>query len=148
MFAFKGIFMKKIFFLQAIFISVIAFGQSMDEISVRKVLSEQTKAWNDGDLEGFMQGYWKNDSLMFIGKGGISWGWQKTLENYKRGYPDTAAMGKLSFNVIIAKKLSPEYYYVVGQWMLTRSVGNLSGYYNLLFKRIMGQWLIIADHSS
>jgi len=66
--------MKKIFFLQAIFISVISFGQSMDEISVRKVLSEQTKAWNDGDLERFMQGYWKNDSLMFIGKSGISWG--------------------------------------------------------------------------
>src|SRR6266487_2308676 len=140
--------MKRMILLQLLLISMCSFAQSEDEMNIRKILEEQTKAWNQGDLEKFMQGYWKNDSLMFIGKSGISWGWQKTLENYKRGYPDTAAMGKLSFNIIIAKKLSPEYYYVVGQWMLMRSVGNLSGYYNLLFKRIMGQWLIIADHSS
>jgi hypothetical protein len=85
---------------------------------------------------------------MFIGKSGINWGWQKTLENYKRGYPDTAAMGKLSFNIIVVKKISPEYYYVVGKWTLNRSIGDLSGYYNLLFRKIDGQWLIVADHSS
>ncbi len=145
---FKKHFMKKIFFSLALFISVIALAQSRDEVSIRKVLNEQTRAWNDGNLEEFMQGYWKNDSLMFIGKSGINWGWKKTLENYKRGYPDTATMGKLSFNIIVVKRLSSEYYYVVGKWMLTRSVGNLSGYYNLLFKKIKSQWVIIADHSS
>jgi ketosteroid isomerase-like protein len=140
--------MKNGILLPVLFFSLAAFTQSTDEITIRKVLDDQIRAWNKGDIEGFMQGYWKNDSLMFIGKSGINWGWQKTLENYKRGYPDTAAMGKLSFDIILIKKLSPEYYYVVGKWMLTRSIGDLSGHYNLLFRRVNGLWLIIADHSS
>ena len=140
--------MKKIILLTILFFSLVAFAQSSDDIIIRKILDEQTKAWNEGDIEGFMKGYWKNDSLMFIGKNGINWGWQTTLENYKKGYPDTTAMGKLSFDILIVKKLSPEYYYVVGKWMLTRSIGDLSGHYNLLFRKINGLWLIIADHSS
>jgi len=140
--------MKKTIFLLSLFLSVIVFGQSKDEISILKVLDEQTKAWNRGDIEGFMKGYWKNDSLMFIGKSGINLGWQKTLQNYKKGYPDTTAMGKLSFDIILVKHLSKEYYYIVGKWMLKRSIGDLNGYYNLLFKKIGGQWMIIADHSS
>ncbi len=140
--------MKKIVLLTALFSSVIAFAQSNDEISIRKVLDAQTKAWNRGDIEGFMQGYWKNDSLMFIGKSGINRSWKKTLENYKKSYPDTITIGKLSFDIILVKKLSPEYYYVVGKWMLTRSIGDLNGYYNLLFKKINEQWVIVADHSS
>ena len=140
--------MKKIILLTILFFSLVAFAQSSDDIIIRKILDEQTKAWNKGDIEGFMKGYWKNDSLMFIGKNGINWGWQTTLENYKKGYPDTTAMGKLSFDILIVKKLSPEYYYVVGKWMLTRSIGDLSGHYNLLFRKINGSWFIIADHSS
>ena len=140
--------MKKISLLPALFFSMVAFSQSSDEVTIRKVLDNQVKAWNKGDIEGFMQGYWKNDSLMFIGKKGINWGWQTTLENYKKNYPDTTAMGKLSFDIILVKKLSPEYYYIVGKWMLSRSIGDLSGHYNLLFKKINGTWLIVADHSS
>ena len=142
------LFMKRIICLPALFFSLIAFSQANDELTIRKVLDNQIKGWNNGDIEGFMQGYWKNDSLMFIGKNGIHWGWQTTLENYKKNYPDTAAMGKLSFDILVVKKLSPEYFYVVGKWMLTRSIGDLSGHYNLLFKKINGIWLIIADHSS
>jgi ketosteroid isomerase-like protein len=127
---------------------MVAFSQSSDELTIRKVLDNQIKAWNKGDIGGFMQGYWKNDSLMFIGKKGIIWGWQTTLENYKKNYPDTTAMGKLSFDIILVKKLSPDYYYIVGKWMLSRSIGDLSGHYNLLFKKINGTWLIVADHSS
>jgi ketosteroid isomerase-like protein len=140
--------MKKIILLPSLLFSLVAFSQSSDELSIRKVLDDQVKAWNIGDIEGFMQGYWKNDSLMFIGKGGINWGWQKTLENYKKGYPDSIAMGKLSFDIIVIKKLSSEFYYVVGKWVLKRSIGDLSGHYNLLFRKINGLWLIIADHSS
>jgi ketosteroid isomerase-like protein len=140
--------MKKISLLPVLFFSMVAFSQSSDEPTIRKVLDNQIKAWNKGDIEGFMQGYWKNDSLMFIGKKGIIWGWQTTLENYKKNYPDTTAMGKLSFDIILVKKLSPDYYYIVGKWMLSRSIGDLSGHYNLLFKKINGTWLIVADHSS
>ena len=140
--------MKKILLFPVLFFSLTALTQSGDELAIRQLLDDQVKAWNQGNLESFMQGYWKNDSLMFIGKSGINWGWQKTLENYKRGYPDTTAMGKLSFDIIVMKKLSPEYFYVVGKWMLKRSIGDLSGHYNLLFRKINGSWLIIADHSS
>ena len=95
-----------------------------------------------------MKTYWHSDSLMFIGKNGIKWGWQTTLENYKKGYPDTVAMGKLDFNILLVKKLSPEYYYVVGKWHLQRSIGDLIGHYDLLIRKIKGHWVIIADHSS
>ncbi len=140
--------MKNIILLAPLLLALAAFGQAGDELTVHKVLKDQTKAWNQGDIESFMQAYWKNDSLMFIGKNGITWGWKKTLENYKKSYPDTTAMGKLSFDIILVKRLSPEYYYVVGKWKLRRSIGDLGGHYNLLFRKIDGSWLIIADHSS
>lgn len=140
--------MKSIFLFLFIISSTIAFAQSKDEIAIRKVLNEQTAAWNTGDLEKFMVGYWENDSLMFIGKSGVTYGYTNTLNNYKKGYPDTAAMGKLLFNIIKVKKLSSKYYQVIGKWMLKRSIGDLSGHYTLLFQKINNRWVIIADHSS
>lgn len=140
--------MQRLLLLLFLFSSVIVNAQSKDELEVRKILATQTAAWNNGDLEGFMKGYWKSDSLMFIGKSGINWGWDKTLESYQKGYPDTAAMGKLNFDIIVVKRLSFQYFYVVGKWMLKRTAGDLSGHFNLLFKKIKGQWFIIADHSS
>lgn len=129
-------------------VSVVARSQSKDEKEIRQLLAMQTGAWNRGDLEGFMQTYWKSDSLMFIGKNGVKWGWQETMDNYKKGYPDTTAMGKLSFEIIQVKRLSVLYFYVVGKWMLKRSIGDLSGHYDLLLKKIKGKWVIVADHSS
>lgn len=129
-------------------ISSHAFSQTGEEQSIRQLLKTQTESWNRGDIEGFMQTYWKSDSLMFIGKSGVHFGWQETSNNYKKGYPDTTAMGKLSFDIIAVKKLSPEYYYVVGKWMLKRTIGDLSGHYDLLLRKIKGRWHIIADHSS
>jgi uncharacterized protein (TIGR02246 family) len=140
--------MKHFLFICLLFCSITAFSQERDELSIRKLMDEQTRAWNRGDIEGFMKGYWENDSLMFIGKSGITYGWTNTLNNYKKGYPDTAAMGKLSFNIILVKKLSKEYYYVIGKWYLQRSIGDLNGHYTLLFKKENGRWVIIADHSS
>ena len=140
--------MKKLFVVTIIIFSfTFSFAQSADEAAIRKVLSTQEAAWNSGNIENFMKGYWVNDSLMFIGKS-VTYGWHKTLDNYKKRYPDTAAMGKLSFNLLEFKPLSPVYYFVVGKWHLQRSIGNLEGYFTLLFKKINGQWFIIADHSS
>ena len=124
------------------------FGQSRNETAISNILGTQASAWNRGDIEGFMKGYWENDSLMFIGKSGITYGWQQTLDNYKKNYPDTAAMGKLAFDIIYLKKLSGDYAYVVGKWMLNRSIGNLSGHFDILLRKIKGRWLIVADHSS
>jgi ketosteroid isomerase-like protein len=137
----------KILFL-AVVLPLFAYTQSKEEASIRGLLARQTQAWNHGDIEAFMQTYWKSDSLMFIGKTGVHFGWQETLNNYKKGYPDTTAMGKLSFEIITMKKLSPEYYYVVGKWMLKRSIGDLNGHFDLLLKKIKGNWYIISDHSS
>lgn len=134
--------------LLALTAGITARAQPKEEKEIRALLKTQTEAWNRGDLAGFMQTYWKSDSLMFIGKSGVKWGWQETLDNYKRGYPDTAAMGILSFEIIQVKRLSVLYFYVVGKWMLKRSIGDLSGHYDLLLKKIKGKWVIVADHSS
>lgn len=125
-----------------------SIGQSKNEKAIRKILDMQTESWNKGDLQNFMIGYWENDSLMFIGKSGITYGYTNTLNNYKKGYPDTTAMGKLAFNIITVKRLSGKYYHVVGKWYLKRSIGDVSGHYTLLFKKINGKWVVIADHSS
>ncbi len=140
--------MRKALFAFLILFSIKAAAQPSEEMAIRQLLERQTTSWNRGDVEGFMQTYWKSDSLMFIGKSGITWGWQQTLNNYKKGYPDTAAMGKLAFDIIQVKPLSADHYFVVGKWMLTRSIGDVSGHYTLLLRRINGEWKIVADHSS
>lgn len=138
------------FFIFLFFLSVSAscFAQSKDEAAVRKVLSDQSAAWNRGDIEKFMIGYWENDSLMFIGQRGITYGWTNTLNNYKKSYPDTASMGKLTFTLLSVKVVSSEYCNVIGKWHLQRTIGNAEGHFTLFFRKIKGSWVIIADHSS
>lgn len=140
---------KKLFLTFLLFLSIFVINaQSKDEISIRTILKEQTIAWNNGDREIFMKGYWQSDSLMFIGKSGITYGWQKTLDNYKKRYPDTASMGKLNFDLLTIKRLSANYFFVVGNWHLARSIGDIGGTFTLLFRKIKKIWVIVADHSS
>ena len=117
---------------------------------IRKVLEEQSTCWTRGDLECYMQGYWKSDSLLFIGSRGLTYGWQQTLENYKRGYPDASAMGKLTFDLKEMQQLSPETMLVVGKWHLKREIaaGDLQGHFSVIFRKFSDGWKIIADHSS
>ena len=131
-----------------LFCSIQLFAQTKTEKQIISILKIQDEAWNIGDINGFMETYWKHDSLMFIGKSGVTYGWQNTLNNYKKGYPDTTAMGKLNFTLIDIKKLSRKYYHVVGKWHLKRSIGDLQGHFTLLMQKIKGKWYIIADHSS
>ncbi len=140
--------MKKAFLIFAVFFVLKSQAQKHEESAIRNLLFRQTEAWNRGDINGFMQTYWQNDSLMFIGKDGVTWGWENTLEHYKKGYPDKEAMGKLAFDIIQIKKLSEDFFFVVRKWMLKRNAGDVSGHYNLLIKRIKGEWKIISDHSS
>ena len=141
--------MRKIFsiaFFTLLILTVHA--QTKDELSIRGVMTEQLRAWNTGDIDAFMQTYWQSDSLMFIGKSGVTYGWQNTLNNYKKGYPDTAAMGKLDFTILETKRLSAIYFFVVGKWHLTRTIGDVGGSFTLLFRKVKNKWLIVADHSS
>ena len=117
---------------------------------VKQVLAEQAENWSTGNLEGYMQGYWKSDSLLFIGKSGLTYGWQQTLDNYKRGYPDVSAMGKLTFDLKEVRQLSADNILVVGKWHLQREAakGNLEGHFSVIFQNFADGWKIIADHSS
>jgi ketosteroid isomerase-like protein len=140
--------MKNVVMFLLVLSTLGSTAQSNDESAIRQALNEQIEAWNQGDIERFMKTYWDNDSLMFIGKSGIQYGWNNTLSNYKKNYPDTIAMGKLSFKILKVSRLSAEYFYVVGKWHLQRSIGDLEGHYDLLFRKINGRWVIVADHSS
>lgn len=141
--------MKELFIgLFIIFSSTISHAQSMDELAIRHILDKQVTAWNAGNIDEFMKTYWQNDSLMFIGKSGVTYGWKSTLENYKKHYPDTAAMGQLAFKILELKPLSSEVCFVIGKWHLQRTIGNIGGYFTLLFRKINGKWLLVADHSS
>lgn len=140
--------MRLLLLLLLSYTSLTTFAQSKDEQAIRDLMGRQSAAWNRGDVEAFMNGYWENDSLMFIGKSGVTYGWTNTLNNYKKGYPDKAAMGQLTFTLIQVKPLSKKYYHVVGKWHLKRSMGDVGGHFTLLFKKINGNWVIIADHSS
>ncbi|MET4104893.1 nuclear transport factor 2 family protein [Hymenobacter sp. UYP22] len=117
--------------------------------AILRVLTTQTAAWNRGDVAGFMQGYWQNDSLVFIGKSGLTYGWQRTLDNYRRSYPTPAAMGQLDFSHLQVQPLSPDAAQVIGRWHLARpTAGDLQGHFLLVMRRINGQWVVVADHSS
>ena len=117
--------------------------------SINEKMSEQETCWNTGDLKCFMQHYWHSDSLLFIGKSGLTYGWQPTLDNYISGYPDKSAMGKLTFTNEVKEFIDIETVQVIGQWELQRdSLDNIGGYYSLLWKIKNDEWVIVSDHSS
>ena len=131
-----------------VLLSLVSYSQLKEEKEIRNLLATQIDAWNRGNIDEFMIGYWNNDSLMFIGKNGVTYGYTNTLKNYKKSYSDTAQMGKLKFDLLQVKKISADAYFVVGKWFLKRSVGDIGGHYTLLFRKIKGKWVIVADHSS
>jgi hypothetical protein len=143
--------MKKLTILLCTFLVLtLSKAQSnKDGDAIMHVLNTQTTAWNQGNIDQFMVGYWQSDSLMFIGKSGMNQGYQTTLDNYKKGYPDRAAMGTLKFDILKIKPLGKKHCFVVGKWHLARpEKGDVGGHFSLIFEKIKGKWVIIADHSS
>jgi uncharacterized protein (TIGR02246 family) len=122
--------------------------KAKDHEAILAVMAAQEKAWNAGDLVGFMKGYWEDDSLRFIGKSGITYGWKATLSNYQTSYPDKAAMGKLQFTILQVEAVGKRAAYVTGAWKLIREKDTPAGYFTLLWRKVDGQWVIVADHSS
>lgn len=119
-----------------------------DETAIMKALHDQQKAWNQADIPTFMEGYWKSDSLVFTGSTGPQYGWQTTYDNYFKRYPDKASMGQLEFDVLRLEKLGSKSAFMIGRWHLTREIGDVGGYFTLVWKKIDGQWLIVSDHTS
>jgi hypothetical protein len=142
--------MKKLIFFLFFIPSVFCIAQSkenQDREAILSVMALQETAWNNHDLKGFMQGYWKSDSLKFYGGNGLTKGWDKTLSNYKRGYPTKAESGILKFVINDVSKIEDNTYWVMGEYHLTRDVGNANGVFIIIFKKINGEWKIIADMS-
>ncbi len=121
---------------------------AQDKQAVLKVLETQRLAWNRGDIDGFMQYYWKSDSLMFVGKNGPNYGWRTTLEHYKKRYPSKAAMGYLDFKVIQLNLLDRSNAFMLGAWHLKRAKDNPGGYFTLWFRKFKDGWKIVVDHTS
>ena len=139
---------NKVSIILFLFMSLTACNDKNDKIAILKVLEDQRQAWNKGNLESFMNGYIKSDSLLFVGRDGPKYGWETTLDNYKRGYPDKAAMGFLTFNIKEVRLISSDHAFVLGGWHLKREKDEPQGAFTLLLKKVSGEWKIVADHSS
>lgn len=141
--------MKKIYLLLGLIVltSFNSISVNDDETAIRKVMSDQQKAWNAYDLDGFMEGYWQSDELKFYGSGGVTHGWKNTLARYKKSYPSKEHTGTLNFVLNEISKINKDSYYVMGEYHLERSLGNADGIFMIILKKINGQWKIIADTS-
>ena len=117
---------------------------------IRTLMNNQITSWNNGDIDAYMDFYWKSDSLQFIGSKGLTYGWDNTLLNYKKSYSTKEEMGTLSLDNLNCKDLKNNSYLINGKWYLKRNeeLKDLNGHYTLIWKKIDGQWKIIYDHSS
>ncbi|MBK9527739.1 MAG: nuclear transport factor 2 family protein [Acidobacteria bacterium] len=129
-------------------ISLVA-QSNKDTAAIRKIMDDQDAAWNRGDLEAFMSiGYWKSDKLKFVSGDKITYGWQQTLDNYKKTYGTPDKMGKLTFSNLEIELLSKDAAFVTGSWHLKREKDAPQGKFTLLFRKLKEGWRIVVDHSS
>lgn len=118
-----------------------------DMAAIRATIDASQIAWNNGDLEGFMESYWKSDSLQFYSKRGQNNGWQATLDGYRRSYSDRALMGSLHFDILSVSPIAGGIYIVLGKYTVTRKESTLEGSFTLLFKQKDGKWVAVYDHT-
>lgn len=136
------------FFGLCTLLPILLSAQNIDEQEIRQVIEDQQECWNAGDLACFMESYWKSDRLVYIGSKGITYGWQKTLDAYKKRYPTKEDMGTLTMELLIVEPLSDDFWSVIGKWNLKRKGDNPQGHFSLLFRRLGNDWVIVSDHSS
>ncbi len=147
--------MKNIFFSLALAFVFAASGfaqtdkQKMKFASeIKAVMNRQTAAWNAGDIDGFMRGYWNSPQLVFVSGANVTKGWQPTLERYKKNYDSRAKMGVLTFSDLEIEVLSKDAATVLGSWSLAREKDNPHGKFTLIFRRFKDGWKIVHDHTS
>lgn len=133
------------------FFNIIACTSKNNDIQDREIIlsimKKQEQAWSNYNIDGFMEGYWPSDSLKFYGASGITYGYETTLKNYHKRYPSKEHTGSLKFKINDLSKINNDAYFVMGEYHLVRSVGNADGVFMIIFKRIDGEWKIIADTS-
>lgn len=119
-----------------------------DRKAIQTVLDSQQAAWNRGDVEAFVVGYWHSNDLTFSGSIGVSRGWDSVLARYKKNYPDRAAMGQLDFSDLEFRFLGPDAALVLGRWHLKREKDDVGGVFTLVWQRFPDGWKIVHDHTS
>lgn len=123
--------------------------QSKTETEIFSIIQKQAEYWNNGNIAGFMDYYWNSEKLKFVSKNGVSYGWQKVYDNYKKAYPSKEKMGQLTFTLESIQKINNKNAIAIGKWELKREKDeDLSGYFSLIWKKIKGKWLIVIDHTS
>lgn len=122
--------------------------------AIRKVMDDQAVAWNRGDLEGFMQGYWKSEKMTFVSGTNVARGWQQALDRYKKGYDTKEKMGTLSFTDLEITVLSKDSAVVLGSWKVATITGkdkaakDSAGKFTLIFRKFKDGWKVVHDHTS
>ena len=119
-----------------------------DRKAIQAVLNGQQAAWNRGDVEAFLAGYWHSAHLTFSGNSGMTRGWDGVLARYRKNYPDRAAMGELEFSDLEIRFLGPDGALVLGRWHLKREKDDVGGLFTLVWQRFPEGWRIIHDHTS
>ncbi len=122
--------------------------EAAGDTALRALLRAQAEAWNRGDLEAFMAGYWKSDQTTFASSSGVFRGWQGLLDRYRRTYPGRAAMGRLEFSDLEITPLAPDAALILGRWQLERATDRPGGVFTLVARRFPEGWRIIHDHTS
>ncbi|HYJ92610.1 MAG TPA: DUF4440 domain-containing protein [Pyrinomonadaceae bacterium] len=123
-------------------------GDKRAQSEIRKVMDDQVAAWNRGDIDGFMRGYWNSEKLVFVSGDNVTRGWRPTLERYKKSYDTRAKMGTLTFSDLEITVLSKDAAVVLGSWALARDKDNPHGKFTLTFRRFRHGWRIVIDHTS
>ncbi|MDA9622380.1 nuclear transport factor 2 family protein [Flavobacteriaceae bacterium] len=140
------------FFIALFLFSLNSYSQNpislKDSLGIMNVMSLQQDAWNNGDIDSFMQGYLKSEELVFSGKSGPIYGWENTRKRYYSSYPNTQIMGKLNFTVKKIRSISLNSAYLIGEYYLKRSTEDSYGHFTLLWKKVDDNWLIVSDHTS
>jgi ketosteroid isomerase-like protein len=117
--------------------------------AIQKVLDDQVAAWNKGDLEGFMAGYWKSDELSFFSGKDKTLGWRATLERYRKRYQaEGKEMGKLTFSELQIDLLGSDAAYVRARWQVVMKKETLQGLFTVIFKKTADGWRVVHDHTS
>jgi beta-aspartyl-peptidase (threonine type) len=130
--------------------AAVAGPDAAPTVAVKAVLDRQVKAWNRGDLEGFMTKYWNSPDLVFQSGADRTRGWQATLDRYRRKYQgEGKEMGRLRFDDLDVQALGPDAAFARGRWHLVMKDGSEpNGLFTLLLRRIRGEWKIVHDHTS
>ena len=131
--------------------AITSFAQSRDEkikADIRRVMDDQVAAWNRGDIDGFMQGYWNSPLMTFVSGDNVRRGWQETLDSYKRNYNTREKMGVLTFSELEIEILSKDSAKVLGRWKVAHEPKDDQGRFTLIFRKFKTGWKIVHDHTS